>query len=540
MHKLTVMNGNSTRKRIKRRINLRMVMIALLVLMVGLCAVDQAVMAQSDVGTARLSSFEPEAEQLREWGLFHGTSRGFELDREPTRAEAITMLVRLLGKESEARQTPDLKHPFTDVPAWSDATVAYAYANGLTSGVSPTLFGANQPVTVAQYCTFVLRALGFDDRKGEFDWRDAPRVIEQLGLGAKGEYGSFEGPFLRGHVVDISYHALFLEVKGQGMTLQDKLIEEGVLHSAAEVSGEEGSGEATETTEDGEEDAWTVKVPVRIEPNEWIPGSELIVVSDDVLKERLPGVRFESGHMSLGQHYTKGQTLEYVLLSNWSRKNASELHNPLNGERKYTIHNPSNPDSFDVRVLYDAEGNPIAYTSSDDLSADRAFLTYHTRLPLELELLVDKAAAIARKAVYIPHDALVVKEVEYILDYVEGEPVMATDKVVDIDRNRLPEGNWGITRRIQQAFSKPGMSISELGDLTDFTQNMQQQLYGNNRIGFALSFDYQPLQLGEYTGKWSLLFEFFLNDSDEIMAYTYFTDADLRAWADRVNRWPKE
>lgn len=48
------------------------------------------------------------AQTLYELGLFSGTganpdgSPNFDLDRAPTRQEAITMLVRLLGKEEDA------------------------------------------------------------------------------------------------------------------------------------------------------------------------------------------------------------------------------------------------------------------------------------------------------------------------------------------------------------------------------------------------------------------------------------------------------
>ena len=58
------------------------------------------------------------AESLYQLGLFNGTgtyadgSPKFELDRAPTRFEAVTMLVRLLGKggRSEKRRVDDAVH----------------------------------------------------------------------------------------------------------------------------------------------------------------------------------------------------------------------------------------------------------------------------------------------------------------------------------------------------------------------------------------------------------------------------------------------
>ena len=61
----------------------------------------------------------------------------FELERTPTRFEAITMLVRLLGAEDEAL-SGSWSTPFTDLTEWARAYVGYAYAKGLTDGTSET------------------------------------------------------------------------------------------------------------------------------------------------------------------------------------------------------------------------------------------------------------------------------------------------------------------------------------------------------------------------------------------------------------------
>ncbi len=64
------------------------------------------------------------AQSLYELGLFNGTGTNpdgtptFDLDRAPTRQEAIIMLVRLLGKEEEAK-AGTWETPFTDVDNWA-------------------------------------------------------------------------------------------------------------------------------------------------------------------------------------------------------------------------------------------------------------------------------------------------------------------------------------------------------------------------------------------------------------------------------------
>jgi len=104
------------------------------------------------------------ANSLYSLGLFQGTGINtdgtpiYDLDRAPTRHEAVTMLVRLLGKESEAL-SGTWSTPFTDVADWAKPYVGYA--NNLTTGTSETTFSGNNTVTATQYITFVLRALGY-------------------------------------------------------------------------------------------------------------------------------------------------------------------------------------------------------------------------------------------------------------------------------------------------------------------------------------------------------------------------------------------
>ena len=75
--------------------------------------------------------FAPEegANTLYELGLFQGkgtTANGrpiYALNDTPTRAEAVTMLVRLLDREQEAKAGA-WNLPFTDVPDWARPMLA--------------------------------------------------------------------------------------------------------------------------------------------------------------------------------------------------------------------------------------------------------------------------------------------------------------------------------------------------------------------------------------------------------------------------------
>ena len=150
------------------------------------------------------------ANELYALGLFGGTGKDangnpiFDLDRAPTRQEAITVLVGLLGKTEEAK-AGNWKMPFTDVDNWAKPFVGYAYANGIASGTSATTFGAKDTVTASQYLSFMLRVQGYESGK-DFKWNKAWELSDQIGL-TDGRYDENTKKFLRGDVVIISLQA---------------------------------------------------------------------------------------------------------------------------------------------------------------------------------------------------------------------------------------------------------------------------------------------------------------------------------------------
>ena len=53
---------------------------------------------------AAIADYAQQVKTLNLLGLFSGTDKGFELDRNATRIESAAMLVKLLGKEEEAKK----------------------------------------------------------------------------------------------------------------------------------------------------------------------------------------------------------------------------------------------------------------------------------------------------------------------------------------------------------------------------------------------------------------------------------------------------
>ena len=171
-----------------------------------------------------------EAEQaawtLYHYGLFQGLStdaRGFPvfgLDQVPTRAQGVTMLVRLLGKE-ETAWNGSWTTPFTDVPDWAAPYIGYAYDQGLTVGVSADRFAPNAPIRATEYLTLVLRALGYSSGE-DFAWDQAWNLTDELGV-TDGSYGPKTTAFDRGDVAWISLRALDAKDKKTKRTLRTTL-----------------------------------------------------------------------------------------------------------------------------------------------------------------------------------------------------------------------------------------------------------------------------------------------------------------------------
>ena len=164
---------------------------------------------------------EAQAQMLYDLGLFKGTDKGFALEKSMTRAEASVMLTRLLGAEKTAL-AGNWKHPFTDVPQWADKYVGWLYQNGLTKGVSATLYGSQRNVTCGQYCIFLTRAhLDADSYQGTaFVDNDEVRQTDEEG-------------FIRGDAVSLSARLLSTNYVKNGdesdRSVAEKLIDDGVF-----------------------------------------------------------------------------------------------------------------------------------------------------------------------------------------------------------------------------------------------------------------------------------------------------------------------
>ena len=172
------------------------------------------------------------AEALKTLHLFRGSDtgygQGFDLERIPTRTEALVMLIRLLGEEDAALAYTGT-HPFRDVDDWAAPYVAYAYEKGYSNGVGNNEFGSTMPANAQMYTEFILRALGYSST-AQTDISDALTRAQSCGVITAGEHAAFGGgAFLRADVVYLSYYALGVPLSGTQQTLGDKLAQCGVF-----------------------------------------------------------------------------------------------------------------------------------------------------------------------------------------------------------------------------------------------------------------------------------------------------------------------
>ncbi len=178
------------------------------------------------------------AETLYTLGLLKGNTdtfseEGLQLERNATRAEICTTIVRMLGKEEKAHYQQNA-HPFTDVPAWANDYVGWLYENYLVNGISDTYFGAQDIATVKQFSTMLLRVLGFSDAKGDFNYDSSVEFSQNYGLLDTETATHYE--LSRKDMVLMCYNALRLNIKNSNRKLINKLCDEGSVNEQLALS----------------------------------------------------------------------------------------------------------------------------------------------------------------------------------------------------------------------------------------------------------------------------------------------------------------
>lgn len=168
------------------------------------------------------------ADTLATLGLVNGTADGsYALEAPATRAQAAVMLVRLAGAEDQAA-ADNWFAGFRDVPAWAAAEVNYAVHQGWIDGSAASLdFFPDRTVTADEWCTFLLRMLGYSDRDGDFSTDAAALFAQHIGLISL----SYSGELSRGDLFSIAAGVLRFSGR-ETTTLIQRLVETGAVSRA--------------------------------------------------------------------------------------------------------------------------------------------------------------------------------------------------------------------------------------------------------------------------------------------------------------------
>ncbi len=192
------------------------------------CALAFSASLASGAGAAYISeNASRSADILYTLGLIQGTDKGYELERQPTRAEALAFILRLSGLEGDVL-AGSYSQPFTDVPAWAEDYIAFGYALGLVNGRTSELFAPNAPVSENDFSAMLLRSFGYNDTLGDFSWDKAPEFAARLGFIER----DGDGYFTRGDMFTAAVKALSHSVKGSSEPLITTLSRSGAVDAS--------------------------------------------------------------------------------------------------------------------------------------------------------------------------------------------------------------------------------------------------------------------------------------------------------------------
>lgn len=180
-------------------------------------------------------------------GVLRGDEKGnLNWDGTLTRAQAATMIIRLMGMEDKAKAAMNQPSPFTDVPAWANGYINVAYREGVAKGVTNNRFSPNTPCRVQDFITMLYRLTNLTENQ-DYSWSTAvadfigdTRAIESY-KNMSGWYPSrimfrdcadkmelyfkYNGAFTREVACDVIYFMLDIKAGPDDESLADLLAE---------------------------------------------------------------------------------------------------------------------------------------------------------------------------------------------------------------------------------------------------------------------------------------------------------------------------
>lgn len=480
--------------------------------------------------TTAQPSQDQTASTLKDLGLFMGTNNGFELDRAPTRTEAIVLLLRMLGKEQEAKDS-NYTHTFTDVPSWADKYIAYAYNKGLTNGYSSTIFGGSDDATPEQFCALTLRALEYNEKDGDFVYKESIKKAEELGLAAAGKYVVGSKDFTRGDCVDIIYKALAVVKKTEGVTLAESLVKANVID--AKKAENYGLYSAYEK----------IRVPLRNDPKT----GKMTLFLADVIK-MVPGAKYGSlfygGGITSLTDYEKAfdQELYFIYESLINPSKSADLLNRLTNVSTVPsdFTGPGGAKTFLFCAVYDGNTNVLAESISKwQEVADNKYMEF-SLVNISLKGLVDARDTEFNKLfgnpIEVPNAITTIEKTKahvIVINYKTGETIKDFIETsysyrLVIDSNKYPDLAKK-TANFNDFTIPPGMTALE-AIKKDLKNTMIATYFKSKFIGpnSAEAFAIYNNQWTQHASDWNNPRYVVFDDGEKPIAYTTIYPSQLK------------
>lgn len=198
--------------------NLKKVL-ALVVAVAMFASMSLVASAATYTDVASTASYADAVNLLSNLGIIKGYEDGtFRPDNTVTRAEAATMIVRMLALDNDVEQG---ETNFTDVKAddWCSGYINVAYANGIINGMGDGTFNPNGEVTYGQIVKMIVCALGYEPvalaNGGYLGGGYLYAGSAQVTGFTKGVSGTANAAASRATVARLIYNALEVEIMDQ-------------------------------------------------------------------------------------------------------------------------------------------------------------------------------------------------------------------------------------------------------------------------------------------------------------------------------------
>ena len=209
---------------LKKALSLVLVLAMVFALAVPGFAADTTKSASSYKDYSKVTNKEA-VDVLTAIGVLHGNTDGtFGPEGNFTRAEAAVLLTYMLLGDKIADALPNTTCKFSDVPAWAAKYVQYCADEKIIAGYGDGKFGANDPLTAAQWALMLLKAVKADgaDKVGGNGWAlQATKLAMQTKLATADD---MTGTFNRDVAAKLALNGLFYTEKQATQTTVTKYV----------------------------------------------------------------------------------------------------------------------------------------------------------------------------------------------------------------------------------------------------------------------------------------------------------------------------